>query len=96
MRPRWTSTALLASTWLILTGACSRDVTIGRYPADATIDSSTGGRDGAFVDSGGGGSAGHDECAEVEPVCGTDHVTYMNTCLALRANVAVDYRGACR
>lgn len=77
--------------------ACGHDVMIGRYPGDASSDSDmqdTGGG-GASGEGGEGGSGGHDECAEDEPVCGTDNMTYMNSCLALRAGVFISRRGPC-
>lgn len=82
---------------LMLGGACGRSVEVGRYPADANRDdaSDSGGHGGDGGSGGSGGSGGHDECAEIEPVCGRDGMTYMNACLAILAGVSIDHRGPC-
>lgn len=87
-------TACATCLWII--AACGHEVTVGRYPTDADVeDDAHAGMGGTGGTGGSGGSAGHDECAELEPVCGSNGMTYMNGCLALRAGVRIAHRGVC-
>ena len=70
---------------------CEREpiVNLGRVPTVAGMSAPA---------AGSGGTPIHDEtleCHEVDPICGTDNVTYDNFCLLLRAGVGFAKFGPC-
>jgi hypothetical protein len=98
----------LTGVWLVCCGcsivACDSEphVLVGKLrPLQA--GSAAGATAGSFGPSAGIGGERNDdndpfedaECGELDPVCGTDAMTYSNTCKAVQAGVQVAHRGAC-
>jgi hypothetical protein len=93
-----------AMVGLLLLLGCGRS----SHGVDGSIDAGAGGTSSTAVQggsSGGGGSAGNataassggkSECvSSMEPVCGSDGVTYENDCARMVAGVAFDHTGSC-